>query len=319
MDIMLEKLINAFRVSGYEGDMKNIIKDELKEVDCDINEDKMGNLIVKMGKGSEKLMISANMDQAGLMATYIDDKGFVRVSNIGEINPSHILHRLVVFESGIVGKVASSKEKPNMEDLFIDFGLSGKEEILEKVKEGDAACILASGFEVEDKIISPGLNNRIGCYTLLRAIKGVKELNKEFYFVFTVQGELGGRGARAAAYSIDPDYSIVLGIQEAGDYIGGKGNIKLGQGPVIRIKDKTLIMCEEIKNLIEDAAQKADVKIQYGICNEGTEGGVIHKERSGIKTGVLAVPIRYNHSMTEMVSIKDVENIINILKGLAEN
>jgi endoglucanase len=316
MDIMLEKLINAFRVSGYEGDMINIIKEEIKDINYEIKEDKMGNLIIKMGEGSEKLMISANMDQSGVMATYIDDKGFVRINSIGEIKPATILSRLIVFQSGIIGRVSSAKENPKFEDLFVDFGLDSEEQVREKVKEGDVACILASGFEVEDKIVTPGLNNTIGCYALLRVIKEVKELNKEVYFVFSSQGELGGRGARAAAYSIDPDYSIVLGVQEAGDYRGGKGNIKIGAGPIIRIKDNSLIMCEEIKAMLEEASEKLQVKIQYGVYTEGTEGGLIHKERAGVKTGVLAIPIRYKHSMEEMVSMNDVEDVIKVLKEL---
>lgn len=316
MDAMLEKLINAFRVGTYEGNMINIIKEEIKDINCEIKQDSMDNLIVKMGEGTEKLMISANMDQSGVMATYIDDKGFVRINSIGEIKPAVILNRLIVFQSGIIGRVSSTKENPKFQDLFVDFGLSSENKVREKVKEGDVACILASGFEVEDKIITPGLNNRIGCYELLRVIKEIKEVNKEVYFVFTSQGELGGRGARAAAYSIDPDYSIVLGVQEAGDYRGGKGNIKIGSGPIIRIKDKSLIMCEEIKAMLEEASQKSNVKIQYGVCTEGTEGGLIHKERAGVKTGVFAVPIRYNHSMEEMVSMNDVEGVIKVLKEL---
>lgn len=316
MDAMLERLINAFGVSGREEQIKKVIIDELKDIKYDIKEDKMGNLIVKMGEGSEKIMITANMDQAGLIATHIEDNGFVRVSNIGDIKPSNINHSLVAFESGIVGRIAGSKENPKIENLFVDFALSDKEEVCKKVKIGDAACLLASGFEVENKVVVPGLNNRIGCYILLKVIKELEKSNKEVYFVFSAQGELGGRGARAAAYAINPDYCVVLDVNEAGDYIGGEGNIKLECGPVIRIKDRTLIISQEIKEILDSAAEKANVKIQYGICKEGTDGGLIHKERGGIRTGVLAVPIRYNHTVSEMVSMKDVENIIKVIKEL---
>jgi len=316
MDVMLERLINTFGVSGREEQIRKFILDELKDVKCDIKEDNMGNLIVKMGEGNERVMITSNMDQSGLIATHIEDNGFVRVSNIGNVKPINILHSLVAFESGIVGKIATAKEEPNMEDLYIDFALTSKEEVCKKVKIGDAACLLASGFEIESRIVVPGLNNRIGCYILLKTIKEINNTNKEVYFVFSSQGELGGRGARAAAYDIKPDYCIVLDVNEAGDYIGGVGNIKLENGPVIRIKDKTLIISQEIKEMLEKAAEKLHINIQYGICDEGTDGALVHKERGGIKTGVLAVPIRYNHTISEMVSMKDVKDTIKLINEL---
>ncbi len=316
MDIMLEKLVSAFGVSGHEEEVREVIKEELKHVKCNITEDKMGNLIVKLGEGAEKIMFCAHMDEIGLIATYIEDNGFVRVSNIGEIHASEIVHNFVVFENGVMGKVAAAKSEPKVEDLFIDLGVSSREEALKKVKEGETACLLCDGMEIDDKIMSPCLDDRIGCYILLRMIKEIKETNCELYFVFSTQEELGGRGARAAAYTIEPDYCIVLDTQGTGDYIGAEGNLELGKGPVIKIKDRTLIMHHEIKEMLEIAAKRAEVKIQYGISKGSTDGGNIHKEKGGIKTGVVSIPCRYPHSISEMVSMKDVEDAIRILKEI---
>jgi putative aminopeptidase FrvX len=316
MDIMLEKLVSAFGVSGHEEEVRQVIREELKDVNCDIKEDKMGNLIVKIGKGAEKVMLCAHMDEIGLIATYIEEKGFVRVSNIGEIRASEIVHNFVVFQNGAMGKVASAKSDPKVEDLFIDLGVTSREEALKIVKEGETACLLCDGMEIEDKIMSPSLDNRIGCYILLKTIKEIKETNSELYFVFSTQGELGGRGARAAAYSIEPNYCIVLDTQESGDYIGGEGNLELGKGPIIKIKDANLIMHHEIKEMLDMAAQRAEIKVQYGVAKDSTDGGNIHKERGGIRTGVISIPCRYNHSISEMISMKDVEDTIRLLKEI---
>ena len=316
MDIMLEKLVRAFGVNSQEEEVRGVIREELNKIDCHINEDKMENLIVKVGQGAEKIMFCAHMDEIGLIATYIEDNGFVRVSNVGGIHPSEIVHNFVVFQNGAMGKVGATKLEPKVEDLFIDLGVSSREEALKMIKEGETACLLCDGMEVEDKIMSPCLDDRIGCYVLLRMIKEIKNTKRELYFVFSTQEELGGRGARAAAYTIEPDYCIVIDTQEAGDYIGAKGNLELGKGPIIKIKDRTLLMHHEIKEMLEEASKRAGVKIQYGVSQGSTDGGNIHKENGGIRTGVLSIPCRYTHSISEMISMKDVEETINLLKEL---
>ncbi|MGH4121347.1 MAG: M42 family metallopeptidase [Clostridium sp.] len=316
MDIMLQKLVSAFGVSGHEDEVRGVIREELKNINCNIKEDKMGNLIVKLGSGAQKIMFCAHMDEVGLIATYIEDNGFVRVSNIGGIHASEIVHNFVVFQNGIRGKVGAAKPEPKVEDLFIDLGVNSREEALKKIKEGDTARLLSDGMEVEDKIISPSLDNRISCYILLSMIKEIKETKNELYFVFSTQEELGGRGARAAAYTVNPDYCIVLDTQGTGDYIGGEGNLELGKGPIIKIQDRTLIMHHEIKEMLENAAQKSEVKVQYGISKGSTDGGNIHKENGGIRTGVVSIPCRYTQSISEMISMKDVEDTIKLLKAV---
>lgn len=318
MDIMLEKLIHAFGVSGHEEEVRQVITEELKDVDCDIKEDTMGNLIVKMGQGLEKVMICAHMDEIGLIATYIEENGFVRVSNIGGIHPSEIVHNFVIFKNGNMGKVGAAKSEPKVEDLFIDLGTSSRIETLKKVQEGDVAALISDGMEVEDKIMCPSLDDRIGCYTLLRIIKEIKNINKEVYFVFSTQEEVGGRGARAAAYAIEPDYCIVLDTQGTGDYIGADGNLELGKGPVIKIKDRTLIMHQDIKSMLEKAAKTTGVEVQYGLSQGSTDGGNIHLEKGGIKTGVVSIPCRYAHSISEMISMSDVEKTILLIKEVIE-
>lgn len=316
MDNMLSRLLSSFGVSGHENEVRKTIIEELKDIECDIKEDKMGNLIVKIGEGKEKMMLCAHMDELGLIATFIEDNGFIRVGSIGDFNTAEVVHNLVTFENGVVGKVGAVKSNPEIGDLFIDIGVKTREEALTKVKEGYVASFLGDAVEIDDKIISPGLDNRVGCYVLLRFIKEVKETNKELYFVFSSQAELGGRGARAASYAIAPDYCIVVDLEEAGDIPGGKNNIKLGAGPIITVMDRSLIMHHEIKEMLEKAAKEKEIQVQYAAVNRISDGGTIHKEGIGVKTGVLSIPCRYNHTISEMVCAEDIEKTVEVLKGL---
>jgi putative aminopeptidase FrvX len=316
MDNLLERLCKSFGVSGSEEAVREIIKEELKDICCETKEDKMGNLIVKMGEGQEKIMFSSHMDQIGVIVTYIEDSGIARIGNIGTLKAEEIVHNFVKFENGTIGKIASSKDNPSMADLYIDFGLTSREEVLKKVREGDTAAFESPYLNIGNNVVSPSLNNRVGCYILLKLIKEIKTNTRETYFVFSTQQELGGRGARAAAYAIKPNYCIVVDLEGSGDVPGANGELKLGKGPAISIMNRTLIIHHEIKAMLENAAKKSEVELQYAISTEDTDGGHIHKEVGGIKTGVFSVPCRYLHSVSEMVCLGDVEDAIKVLTKL---
>ncbi|MFL0248659.1 M42 family peptidase [Candidatus Clostridium stratigraminis] len=316
MDNMLERLITSFGVSGHEDKVREVILDELKDCNCDVREDKLGNLIVKIGEGQEKIMFCSHMDQIGLIATYVEDNGFIRVGSLGDFNCLDIVHNLIKFENGTVGKIVAAKDNPEIGDLFVDIGKSTREEAVKLVKEGEVAGFIGHTVEIDDKLLSSGLDNRVGCYILLRLIKEIKKVNREAYFVFSSQAELGGRGARAASFAIEPDYCIVVDLEAAGDYIGGKGNIKLGKGPIVTVIDKGLIMHHEVKEIIEKTASEKNIELQYALSDRLSDGGTIHKEKTGVKTGVISVPCRYNHTISEMVNLEDIEKTIELLKGL---
>lgn len=318
MDTVLNKFLSAFGVSGHEEEVRKVIIEELNDIECHMEEDKMGNLIVKLGEGNEKLMFCAHMDEIGLIATYIEDNGFIRVGSVGDFKPSDVVHSFVKFENGTIGKVGTTKQNPEIGDLFVDIGITEREEALKRLKEGATACFLGDAVEIEDKIIAPGLNNRVGCYILLRLIKELKGSSKELYFVFSAQAELGGRGARAAAFSIEPEYAVVVDLEESGDIVSPRNNIKIGNGPVLTVMDRSLIIHHEVKEMLQKAAEDKKIALQYAAVDRISDGGTIHKEGIGIKTGVLSVPCRYNHTTSEMVSMKDIENTIELLKAVAK-
>lgn len=315
MDKVLNRLINTYGVSGSEEFVRNIIREELKECGGTLKEDRMGNLIVKLGQGKEKMMFCAHMDQIGIVASFIEDNGFIRVGAIGDFKTEDVIHTYVRFKNGTLGKLASNKD-----ELFVDIGIKGRENVINHVKEGDTACFVNPLVEIgEDIIIAPNLDNRIGCFILISVIKEIakmENIDKELYFVFSSQEELGSRGSRAAAYNINPDYCIVVDVENAGDIIGGEGSIKLQRGPVIKVMDKTLIINHVIKDMLLNAAKKSGVDIQYAITSGNSDGSTIHKERGGIRTGEISIPCRYKHSISEMVSLKDVEDTIKLLLAL---
>lgn len=318
MDKLLKKLLDAFGVSGREDEIRNAIKSEIDNKEFEIKEDKLGNLIVKAGSGNERIMICAHMDSVGLISTFIEDSGYIRMGQVGSYKMDELRGNYAEFENGVIGKIGLSGSGEDLNSVFVDIGAKNRKEAVKKVTEACTARVISDYYDLNKNITGPGLDSRIGCYILLNIIKNMKESDKELYFVFSSQKQLEGRGARAAAYEIDPDYCIVLDTEECRDVPGGSGNLKLGEGPVLTVMDRTLITNHKIKSLLEEAAAKAKVKLQYGVSGEGSEGGLIHKERGGIMTGVLNVPIRYKYSASEMISLKDVENTISVVKNILE-
>lgn len=305
------KLFSLFGVSGHEEEVANFIKEELKDISFEILNDKLGNIIVKAGEGKEKLMLCAHMDTIGVIATFIEENGFVRVGALGDYELENFKHNLVVFKNGLTGRLSGKKD-----NFFLDLGFKSREEVIEHIKEGDTAVFKSPNVELNHFIMGANLDDRIGCFILLQLIKETKDFNKEVYFVFSTQNKLGFRGARAAAYSIKPDYCIVVDLEESSDYIGGDSIFKLGEGPILKVMDKNLILHHQVRELLEEEAKKLKIQLQYGVSNTFSDGGAIHKEGIGIKTGVLGIPCRYNQTLNEMVSLTDIEETIKLLKSV---
>lgn len=313
MDKRLNMLIDSFGISGREAEVKKIIVSELKDKKCDINEDKSGNLIVKIGKGQEKIMICTHMDMAGLMVSYVEENGLLRVLSVGQVKAEGLIGEFVKFENGTLGRVGSQKNNPKVEDLFIDLGVNNKEEALNVVGQGSICTIQNRPLELGDKVISYGLSSRIGCYILLNMIENMKDMDKEIYFVFASKGQSVNKCARAAAFNINPDTCIVLDTIETGDVFGAAGNLKIEKGPVVSIMDRSLVINDKVRTVLDNAGEKVKVNIQYSISADSNEGGHIHKEIGGIKTAMVAVPCRYKNSISEMISKKDVCDVQKLL------
>ena len=322
---ILERLTAAYGPSGQEQEVSQVIE-ELAAPYCDkIKRDTMGNLVCrKKGKGP-KVMFSAHMDSIGLVATHIDEHGYVRVGAVGGISPAKVLHTPVRFASGQGGVVSAQAgvelSKLKISDLFIDVGASSREETEKLVQIGDAAVFGTRLFQVSNRVSAPYLDNRASCAVQLMVMFQLGQTDNDLYFVFSVQEEVGTRGAKTAAWDIDPDYGIALDVTPADDEPGSKHLVSsvLGGGAAVKVMDGSVIchpwMVEKLMTLAEEQGIRAQRDV---IRAGGTDGGPIHLTRSGVPTGGISIPWRYGHSPMELVDLQDMQNCAALAKAFAE-
>jgi len=320
----LEKLTQSFSPSGREEEICDIIFEEIKDYADSVYKDTLGNLIVRKEGNGKKIMFSAHTDEIGIMITYIDDKGFLRFSPIGWVDPFYALYQRVKFQSGITG-VISYEEKTDaikdikMKNLFIDIGAKDKEEAQKMVAIGDTAQFVGDFVINGDRVMSKTLDNRAGVYVLTEAIKKIKS-NNDLYFVFTSQEEVGLRGAKTSTFDIFPDFAIAVDVTDTGDtpecnYMA----VSLGDGPCIKIKDQSVICDRELVQRIKSVATNNSIPYQLEVLEHGgTDAGAMHITRSGVKTGAISIPTRYIHSTCETCDINDIKNAILLVEKIAD-
>lgn len=316
---LLKKLLETFSPSGNEENIREVIKEEIKDYVDEIKVDALGNLIgIKKGNG-KRIMVASHMDEIGIMVTNIDENGFLRFTNIGGVSPFTALYQRVMFADGTMGAVGMEKidemKDLTLSKMFIDIGAASKEEAMKKANVGDVACFYAPFIQDGNYIMSKALDDRIGCYVSIEALKALKDCPNEVYFVFTVQEEVGLRGAKTAAYGVDPDMGIALDVTTTGDTPKAKTmDVKMGGGAAIKVKDSSVLAHPTVKKLMVETAKENSIAYQLEVLEAGgTDSGAIHITRSGVPSGVISIPCRYVHSPSEMVAVKDVESAIELL------
>ncbi|HHV62464.1 MAG TPA: M42 family metallopeptidase [Firmicutes bacterium] len=325
MKDIIKKLVETYGPSGSEDRVRDLIRDEIQGAVDEIRVDALGNLIALKrgcrGDGGAKLLIAAHMDEIGVIVTYIDDSGFLRFSNVGGVSPFTLIGQRVVFANGTVGTFGREKlddwKDLKLDKMFIDIGAKDRAEAESRVKIGDVACFYREMTDIGGKLIAKSMDDRIGCAVVVEAIKRTKgiESPNEVYFVFTVQEEVGLRGARTAAYGVNPDIGIAVDVTTTGDTPEApRMSVKLGAGPAIKVKDTSVVAHPRVKNLMIEAASSAGIPYQLEILDfGGTDAGSIHTTREGIPSGVLSIPARYVHTPSEMVDMGDVEGAVKLL------
>lgn len=337
---LLKKLSNSHGISGYEDEIREIIKDELQNHVDDIRIDTLGNIIAVKEGESPSIMLSAHMDEIGLMVKSIDKNGFIRFIKLGGWYDAVLLNSRVVLHTekgkiyGVIGskpphlmKDEEKKKVIKAEEMFIDIGARNKEEVEKAgVKIGTPITLDAEMKElINDIITGKAIDNRAGIAMMIEAIKNTKS-DATIYAVGTVQEEVGLKGARTSAYGLNPDLAIVCEVAVAGDHPGIKEEesiIKLGEGPVITVVDaggRGLITQQKILKWLTKTAEKEGIKYQLEVSEGGTtDAAVIHISKAGIPCGVISVPTRYMHSGVEVISLKDLEDSIKLLSKALEN
>lgn len=326
MDILktLQTINACHGPSGDEGQVANAIAELARPYADEITQDVMGNLLVHKKGPGKRIMFAAHMDSIGFVITHIDDKGFLRVGRLGGLGVYSCLHIPVRFKNGVKGVVSSSAEdskKMTLNDLYIDIGATSREEAEKSVQLGDTAVFDLPAFQMGSRISSPYLDNRISCVVLLLALEQLKEARNDLYFVFTTQEELGMRGAKPAAFGIDPQYGIavdVTGTDDEPDSKHGASSV-LGKGAAVKIMDSSVICHPQVIQTLEELAKSNGIKTQRDILRYGgTDAGAMHVSRSGVYAGGVSVPCRYIHSPVETADLQDVEECGRLIAAFAQ-
>jgi len=316
---LLENLVKIYGPASNEAPIREFIIKEIKDYVDEIKVDTLGNLIAHKKGNGKKIMISAHMDQIGMMVIDIDDKGFLRFTNIGGISPINSIGQQVIFENGTVGVIFHEPiddiSNLKLENMYIDIGVFSKDEAEDKVKVGDI-CVYKSEFhENKNVVFTPYLDDRVGCYIAIEGIKNIQSANNDLYFVFSVQEEVGLRGAKTSAYSINPDIGLSLDVTAHGDTPKAKRfSIGLNKGAAIKVKDNSIISHPMIKETLINIAQEKNIPYQLEVLEfGGTDSGAIHTIKGGVASGGISIPTRYVHSTIEMASKNDINNCIKLL------
>ncbi len=332
MKELIKRLSEAHGIPGNEDEVRNILREELEKYCDSVEVDKLGNLIArKRGKG-KKVMLAAHMDEIGLMIKHIDEKGFLRFTTVGGFFDQTLLNQRVIVHGkkrvrGVIGskpphlmKEEERKKIVEYKEMFIDIGATSDKEAKKIVNVGDYATFDISFAELENGFITgKAFDDRLGCAVLVEVAKRV-ESDLDIYFVGTVQEEVGLKGARTSAFKINPDVAVAVDVTTTGDYPGvGKElcAIEVNKGPVITIADskgRGIIAHKLVREVLIKTAEKNNIPYQLEVGEGGTtDASAIHLTREGIPSGVLSVPTRYIHSPVEVASMKDVENLVDLL------
>lgn len=320
----LKRVLNAYGPAGRETKVCEVIKEMVAPYVDTMEVDAMGDLICTKKGDGKRVMLAAHMDQIGFVVSGIEETGFLRVFNVGGIRMVNSLNRHVVFGNGVHGVLSHEQEgfkvaENSMRPLFIDIGARNRAEAEQKVRLGDMAVYVPDAFELgEDLMASPAMDNRVGCAVVIEALKLLKDCPNEVVAVFTVQEEVGLRGATAAAYSVNPDMGIALDVTIAGDTPkGSKIEVACGKGACVKILDNSVICNPVVVDLMEAAAKRGNIPYQLEVLTGGgTDAGAMQKNRGGVPCGVVSIACRYVHSACEVISISDAENSAKLLAEL---
>ena len=322
---IFQKLNAAHGPSGDESGIRDVIAELVRPYADEVTSDTLGNLIVhKMGSGP-KVMFSAHMDSIGFIVTHIEKNGFLRVGMLGGIAPKECVYTPVRFKNGTRGVIVPEEkadfEKMKLDECYVDIGAGDEAEAKSMVQVGDTLVYDTPSFINGCKVISPYLDNRICCAALIKALSEIQVCPNDLYLVFSCQEEVGLRGAKTAAWAIDPDYGVVVDVTDVDDTPGTKrcGTVRLGKGTAVKVMDHSVICHPDVVKRMEWLAEDQKVLCQKDIMRDGgTDAGAIHTTRIGVLTGGISIPCRYIHTPVEMADLRDCEDTVSLAKAFME-
>lgn len=327
MKALIKKLTEAYGPPGYEHAVREIIQKHVTDAADSVEVDALGNLhAIKNGSGEGlKIMLAAHMDEIGLMVSYINDKGFARFTPLGGVWPDTMIGNRALFTNGAMG-IINVENWPRHEavdsahkTLYLDFGAKSKDEV--PVRVGDVAAFQRPFVKLNNVLVAKSLDDRIGCAILIETLKQLTDTPHEVHFVFTVQEEVGTRGATTAAYKVHPDVSIAVDVTDSGDLPERKNfEVKMGAGPAIKVMDRGMLAHPGLKKWMVETAAANDIPYQMEILTLGsTDARAMQLAHEGSAAGAISIPCRHVHTPSEMVNLSDVEHAIELLLALLRN
>jgi putative aminopeptidase FrvX len=326
MENTIRELCELYGPSGHEERVVKRIEEMVKPHVDELRRDVMGNLLTRVGSGGRKLMFAAHTDEIGVVVHYIDDKGFARISQVGGVRPLWLYGRRVQFANGTVGVIGREQRGTQPKDtdwnnLFLDVGVTCKEDAERLINVGDFGVFVRPAVVQGRVVISKALDDRIGCAVLIEALKLLgKKVKNEVYFVFTVQEEVGVRGARTSAWSVTPDVGYAVDITGWGDTpLVEPMNTALGRGVAIKAMDQGTIVSPKVRKLMIDTAEAKDIPYQMEVLRGGaTDAFAIQFTKTGVPCGVVSIPTRYVHQPSEMAHLDDFAAAVKLVAALAD-
>ena len=336
---LLKRLSEVAGIPGWEDRARELVQAELKGLVDDMHTDALGNLVAHKQGNGPKVMVAAHLDEIGFYVKHIDDKGFLRVQNVGGFDTRNLFARSVVVHAasgdlpGIMnpgGKpihISTPEERnkvPLLSEFFIDLGLSAKE-VKKKVRIGDPVTLRQTAGRIGDLFSGKAMDDRAAVFVLLETLKRLKgkKIPYDLYAVFTTQEEVGLRGAITSAYGVEPQIGIALDVTLAIDIPDTAAHLavsELGKGVAIKVMDSSHISNRGLVQQFVGLAEKKQIPHQMEILPlGGTDAGAMQRSRAGIPVITLSIPTRYIHTITESVHVDDLEATIALLTAYLTN
>lgn len=333
---LLRRLSEVAGVPGREERVRELIRGELEGVVDELREDALGNLIAVRraeGEDAKRVMVAAHMDEIGFYVKHVDDKGFLRVHNVGGFDPRTLFARQVTVHAGLSGEdlvgvlnpagkpihlstAEERKKVPTMADFFVDLGLP-KDEVHAKVRVGDMITLRQPFEDLGPVVTGKALDDRVSCWVLVRALQRLERPRHHVLAVFSVQEEVGVRGAQTGAHGLEPDLGIALDTTLAVDTPGAPTDqavTRLGEGVALKVMDSRSISTRWLLDEFIALADERELPYQLEILPlGGTDAGAIQVSRAGVPSLTLSIPSRYVHTVTEMVAKRDLDATLALL------
>jgi endoglucanase len=324
---LLKQLSEVFGPSGYEGAVRQSLRDTVAGLATETRVDALGNLIVRAKAGiagGKRVMLAAHMDEIGLVVSHIDEKGFLRFGPVGGIYPLTLFGQRVRFASGHVGVLGlepiESRNDATLQKMYIDVGARNREEAEKLVRVGDVACMDRVFAVANGRAVGKAMDDRAGCAVLVEVLRALNHSPHDVYVVFTTQEEVGLRGATTSAFGVDPELAVAVDVTGTGDTPESHPMaVSLGQGPAVKVMDGGMLAHAGVKDLMIRVAEAHQIPFQREVLLGGTtDARAIQTSRSGVPAGCLSIPTRYVHTPSEMVDMDDMANSVRLLVALLE-